>query len=421
MRVSIGPLTIGADVVYWSPTGAHGFGAIRVLDDSEKPVAIADPTLLAAACSADARSRALPTDPINATDAGTLVDWAMLAPLRGARDPLELSPEQLRTAKSITDARRAREWLTEHVHGELVPRALGSPADQRDTTVTALTGGVLGVIGVLGRRGIVHEAELLGLLHAELARAVAESPDRAELIRSWLERATLPSLAVLNGSQLRYGGVQQGGRPYPVPLEVPNPLPAHGEVPAVSDSGSAAVPGVVLPELSEFSLRAVQVSQGEGGPDVSTVHRWMNTEHVAVNWKQDWPYEQWRAELATQLSGMHSVPCLVGRHGQEFAYVELYRVARDKLAPCYPYEDHDVGVHIALGEPASTGRGVGSSLLNAVAEGVLAADPRCRRVVAEPDVRNVASVSAFGKAGFSYTREVGLPTKNSALMVFERS
>jgi hypothetical protein len=52
---------------------------------------------------------------------------------------------------------------------------------------------------------------------------------------------------------------------------------------------------------------------------------------------------------------------------------------------------------------------------------LLAADPACRSVVAEPNVHNGASVGAFGKAGFAQAAEVGLPNKNSALMVFPRS
>jgi hypothetical protein len=65
-------------------------------------------------------------------------------------------------------------------------------------------------------------------------------------------------------------------------------------------------------------------------------------------------------------------------------------------------------------------RGLGSVLLEAGARGLLGADPACRGVVAEPNVHNGASVGAFGKAGFAQAAEVGLPNKNSALMVFPR-
>ena len=278
--------------------------------------------------------------------------------------------------------------------------------------VELLTRGLLPAIGTLGRRGVIAEDELLAQLAERLsAAAEAEVDETGAVLRSWLREAALADLAVLNGSGIGEGGVQA------VPHRVSNPLRAHAD----PHRDVAAVPGVVLPGLPDFTLRPVRLGGGDGDPDVTTVHRWMNAEHVAVNWNQDWSWQAWYEELSAQLSGQHSVPCLVGGDGREFAYVEIYRVVRDKLAPCYSFDDHDVGVHIAVGDPARTGRGIGAELLRQLAEGVLAADPRARRVVAEPDVRNGASVAAFGKAGFVQQREVGLPTKNSALMVFERS
>ena len=181
------------------------------------------------------------------------------------------------------------------------------------------------------------------------------------------------------------------------------------------------VPGVPIPLLGHpWRLRPVRVAGADGGPDVALVHRWMNTEHVAAKWQQDWSLARWHGELAEQLDGTHSVPCLVDRAGSALAYVELYRVVRDTLASCYSYDPHDVGVHIAIGEPAGVGHGLGSSLLRELARAVLAADPRCLRVVAEPDVHNTASVRAFEKAGYVRGRDVELPDKIAALMMFER-
>ncbi|MFM9662778.1 GNAT family N-acetyltransferase, partial [Streptomyces scabiei] len=59
-------------------------------------------------------------------------------------------------------------------------------------------------------------------------------------------------------------------------------------------------------------------------------------------------------------------------------------------------------------------------LLRAVADLVLDNRPRCGRVVAEPDLRNTPSVSAFLSAGFRFSAEVDLPAKRAALMVRDR-
>ncbi|MER7015946.1 GNAT family N-acetyltransferase [Saccharopolyspora sp. NPDC000359] len=409
LRLTVGGLRLGTDVVYSSPTGAHGFGPIHVLDDSGEPVAVADPGLLAAACSADARARALPGAPINAADAGTLVDWLRHALPRREFDPLPLSDDLLAVARSVSDAEEARRWLAAHVEGRLLPAVLGWEGDVSAATVKLLTRGPLAVIGLLGRRGVVHEEDLLGELRKWLGGLAEAHPTSAWLVEHWLSSPTLTDLAALNGSDLHYQA--DSGQVRPVPFEVPNPL----------WSGAVEAPGVPIPELGEgWSLRPVRVVGDDGGPDVALVHRWMNAEHVAVNWDQAWPVAQWRAELAGQLGGQHSLPCIVARDGRDVGYLELYRVQRDKLARCYSHDPHDLGVHIAIGEPDVIGGGVGSALLRAVAGGLLAADRECRRVVAEPNVHNGASVGAFGKAGFDRSGEVGLPGKNSALMIFER-
>ncbi|WP_235878544.1 GNAT family N-acetyltransferase [Saccharopolyspora karakumensis] len=413
LRLTIASLSLHVDVVYDSPTGAHGFGSIGVLDEAGRTLVSADPALLAAACSADARARSRADAPVNAPESGTLVDWLLDALPRREVDPLPLPDDLVTVGRSLSNAAEAQRWLTGHIEERLLPGVLASEGEGRaELTARLLSRGVLVVVGLLGRRGAVHEEYMLAELARRLGAIAEQHPQSAGLIEHWLTSPTLTDLAALNGSQLRYRDATGAVRVRPVTFEVRNPL--RLEPPA-------AVPGVPLPELGDgWSLRPVAITGEDGGPDVELVHRWMNREHVAVNWNQDWPLKQWRDEIATQLAGEHSVPCIVSRDGRDIGYLELYRVQRDKLARCYAHAPHDLGAHIAIGEPDAIGKGVGSALLEAVARGLLAADPACRSVVAEPNVHNGASVGAFGKAGFAQAAEVGLPNKNSALMVFPR-
>ncbi|MCP2168627.1 Protein N-acetyltransferase, RimJ/RimL family [Goodfellowiella coeruleoviolacea] len=156
------------------------------------------------------------------------------------------------------------------------------------------------------------------------------------------------------------------------------------------------------------------------GADLALIHGWMHQPHVVEFWHQDWPLDRWRAELARQAGGQHSLPCLAELRGQPVAYLEVYRVALDRLAGHYPHGAHDLGVHVAIGEPDRTGRGLGTALLRAVADALFAADPACQRVVAEPDTRNARSVRAFTAAGFTAAGEVRFPEKTAALLVRAR-
>jgi RimJ/RimL family protein N-acetyltransferase len=170
----------------------------------------------------------------------------------------------------------------------------------------------------------------------------------------------------------------------------------------------------VLHLAAGFDLRPAEPS------DAPTVAGWMSAGHVRTWWDQAWPAERWSDEITRLAGGEHTVPCLASYDGEPFAYLELYRVRLDVLAAYYEYDDHDWGVHVAIGDAARTGAGLGRRLLAAVADALFAADPRCRRVVAEPDVRNAPSLRAFAAAGFERSAKLDLPGKTAALMIRTR-
>lgn len=177
------------------------------------------------------------------------------------------------------------------------------------------------------------------------------------------------------------------------------------------------VPRPPVPDVgAPWAVRPASVAR-----DLEQVWRWMQAPHVAAFWNQAWPVERWRAELERQAAGDHSLPCLLQLEGEPVAYLEVYRVVRDRLAGHYAVRPYDLGVHVAIGEPGRTGRGLGRALLRAVAEGLLAADPRCTRVVAEPDSRNAPSLRAFNAAGFRTVGPITLPDKNATLLVYPRA
>ncbi|WP_338895733.1 GNAT family N-acetyltransferase [Streptomyces sp. TG1A-60] len=151
------------------------------------------------------------------------------------------------------------------------------------------------------------------------------------------------------------------------------------------------------------------------------ISRWMNDAAVASYWKLAGPEDVTADHLRTQLDGDgRSVPCLGLLDGTPMSYWEIYRADLDPLARHYPARPHDTGIHILIGPVAERGRGLGSTLLRAAADLILDRRPSCARVVAEPDLRNFSSVSAFLSAGFRFSAEVDLPDKRAALMVRDR-
>ncbi|MER5225275.1 GNAT family N-acetyltransferase [Streptomyces flaveus] len=175
--------------------------------------------------------------------------------------------------------------------------------------------------------------------------------------------------------------------------------------------------GAIASPVGLFHLVPVRIDR-----DLTLISRWMNDPAVAAFWELAGPETVTADHLSAQLDGDgRSVPCLGVLDGTPMSYWEIYRADLDPLARHYPARLHDTGIHLLIGAVANRGRGLGSALLRAVSDLVLDRRPSCARVVAEPDLRNTPSVSAFLSAGFRFSAEVDLPDKRAALMVRDRT
>ncbi|MFC8435509.1 GNAT family N-acetyltransferase [Streptomyces sp. NPDC057253] len=188
--------------------------------------------------------------------------------------------------------------------------------------------------------------------------------------------------------------------------------PAYGDLlDNIADWGPVATPA------GAFQLVPVRVER-----DLPLVCRWMNDPAVTAFWELAGPPSVTADHLHSQLTGDgRSIPCLGVLEGTPMSYWEIYRADLDPLARHYPARPHDTGIHLLIGAVPDRGRGLGSTLLRAAADLVLDKRPACARVVAEPDLRNIPSVTAFLSAGFRYSAEIDLPAKRAALMVRDRS
>ncbi|MEV6345854.1 GNAT family N-acetyltransferase [Actinoplanes sp. NPDC051851] len=164
-----------------------------------------------------------------------------------------------------------------------------------------------------------------------------------------------------------------------------------------------------------WSVRALVPYDG----DPELVSRWMNEPHVALFWEQDWSPRRWAETIAEQLAGDCTRPYLVSREGTPLAYVEVYRTPRDVVGRHYPADPYDLGLHLAIGDRAQTGRGLGREMVRALVTALHRADPRCRRVLADPDERHTIARRMFTGAGFGLLGVRDLGHKRAALYAYD--
>lgn len=177
----------------------------------------------------------------------------------------------------------------------------------------------------------------------------------------------------------------------------------------------AAVPAPPVPRVdAPFALREATEA------DAVMVAEWMNRPHLAEAWEYDWPVERWRNHLVAQLGGTYSLPLIASLNGVAGAYLELYRAAKDSIAPRYDVDPWDLGLHAAIADLSLVNQGLASRLLPRVVANLFAIEPRCRRVMFDPDHRNTAARRLCEFVGCQFHGEFDMSNRRMALYSFER-
>jgi lysine N-acyltransferase len=177
-----------------------------------------------------------------------------------------------------------------------------------------------------------------------------------------------------------------------------------------------AVDAAPIPVLAEpYGIRLADAA------DAELISEWMNLPHLAEAWEYDWAPDRWRRYLQAQLDGQYSRPLIASFQGKASGYIELYRAAKDSIAPCYDADPHDVGIHAAIADLTLVNRGIAIFLLPRVVADVFELDPNCRRIMFDPDHRNTAARRVCEFAGCEFLGEHQMSNRRMALYALPRT
>jgi len=154
--------------------------------------------------------------------------------------------------------------------------------------------------------------------------------------------------------------------------------------------------------------------------DAAVISEWMNRPHLVEAWEYDWPPARWRRYLRAQLDGEYSRPFICSFRGGDFGYIELYRAAKDSIAPRYEADPYDIGLHGAIADLEVVNRGIGSLLLPRIVAAVFELEPRCTRIMFDPDHRNSAARRLCEYAGCDFLGEHDMANRRMALYALPR-
>jgi RimJ/RimL family protein N-acetyltransferase len=155
--------------------------------------------------------------------------------------------------------------------------------------------------------------------------------------------------------------------------------------------------------------------------DAELISEWMNRPHLVDAWEYDWPPTRWHRYLCAQLDGQYSRPFIASFRGKDFGYIELYRAAKDSIAPRYDADPHDIGLHAAIADVKFVNRGIGPILLPRVVASLFELEPRCRRIMFDPDHRNSGARRLCEYAGCDFLGEHDMANRRMALYALPRT
>lgn len=178
-----------------------------------------------------------------------------------------------------------------------------------------------------------------------------------------------------------------------------------------------AVDAPPTPTLAEpFGLRLA-----DADADADLVSEWMNRPHLVEGWESAWPPPRWRRYLQAQLDGDYSRPFIGSFRGKDAGYVELYRAAKDSIGPRYDADPYDLGLHAAIADIRFVNRGFGPLLLPRLVASIFAIEPRCQRIMFDPDHRNTAARRLCEFAGCTFLGEHDMTNRRMALYALPRT
>jgi RimJ/RimL family protein N-acetyltransferase len=158
--------------------------------------------------------------------------------------------------------------------------------------------------------------------------------------------------------------------------------------------------------------------------DLQLVHEWHQRPHV-VRW--------WTARRTFEETENHYLPTIEGAEptqhylalldGEPLGMIQTYLVSDyPDFAALVEEGEGTAGLDLFIGDEDLTGQGLGTEMIVRFLDEIVFARPETTACIADPDLKNTASLRAFEKAGFSAVRELVDPEDGQvhALMRRER-
>ncbi|WP_171044335.1 GNAT family N-acetyltransferase [Pseudoalteromonas citrea] len=155
--------------------------------------------------------------------------------------------------------------------------------------------------------------------------------------------------------------------------------------------------------------------------DLALFHQWMNNPRVAEFWDQAWSEEALHNYLKEKLDSPFELPLIGCFNDIPFGYFEVYWASQDRIAPYYPWQSFDRGLHLLIGNESFRGSRYFKAWCKAISHFIFLDDMRTQKIVLEPRHDNHRLFTQIQKLGFKKEFEFDFPHKRAALTSIQRA
>jgi acetyl CoA:N6-hydroxylysine acetyl transferase len=199
-------------------------------------------------------------------------------------------------------------------------------------------------------------------------------------------------------------------------------LPRHDErhIQEVANTvvplGQNILTGEVYRKIDQNINQVISFKVIDPESDLTLFHQWMNEPRVAEFWDQAWSKEELHNYIEKKLASPSELPLIGYFNDVPFGYFEVYWVAHDRIAPYYPWQAFDRGLHLLVGNAVFRGSSYFKAWCRAISHFIFLDDARTEKIVLEPRSDNHRLFNQIEKLDFKKEFEFNFPHKRATLV-----
>jgi aminoglycoside 6'-N-acetyltransferase len=142
--------------------------------------------------------------------------------------------------------------------------------------------------------------------------------------------------------------------------------------------------------------------------DFPLMHHWLNEEHVKVWWgKEGKSFENINSKYTRYLDGSEKTQGFIIHYDKKpIGYIQTYKIDdHPEYKKQLDIAENAAGLDLFIGEKNFTGKGLGTLVVKKFTDEIIFKIYDVVSCIADPSQRNLASIKAFQKAGFTYLKD----------------